>query len=185
MKKLSLLSTFLLSAMTLMAENKNITSPDGRLDVTVYNDNGLAEYSVTYDGKQMLTRSRLGLNTNVGDYTQNLTMTGAKTSMVSKEYDLSRSKTSHVKYSANTLTLDYKNAKGNEMSITFNVSNNDIAFSNVLGKRTQSAPWYIVRQAHSTSLTKPPRSSPHRQSHSWDGNAPNLHTKRNTHMMLR
>ena len=159
MKKLSLLSTFLLSAMTLMAENKNITSPDGRWDVTVYNDNGLAEYSVTYDGKQMLTRSRLGLNTNVGDYTQNLTMTGAKTSMVSKEYDLSRSKTSHVKYSANTLTLDYKNAKGNEMSITFNVSNNDIAFRYTLERPGKKNPKCAVVYSETSSFNFPDKTT--------------------------
>jgi hypothetical protein len=36
-----------------------IKSPDSKLVVTVSNENGRAEYSVNYEGKQMLSKSQM------------------------------------------------------------------------------------------------------------------------------
>ena len=68
---------FSLIALSAQAEEKQLTSPDGRLVVTVSDNQGCPSYQINYDGKVFLQPSALGLNTNVGDYTHGLTMTNA------------------------------------------------------------------------------------------------------------
>lgn len=50
-----------------MATDVKITSPDGRLQVDVNDNNGTPTYTVSYDGKTMMTPSALGLKTNIRD----------------------------------------------------------------------------------------------------------------------
>lgn len=88
---------FSLIALSAQAEEKQLTSLDGRLVVTVSDNQGCPSYQINYDGKAFLQPSALGLNTNVGDYTHGLTMTHASDVTTIKEsYSLSRIKKSKV-----------------------------------------------------------------------------------------
>ncbi len=60
--------------MTAVADNVQVSSPDGHIVLTLYNDAGRAEYDIAYDNHQMLTRSRLGFKSDLGDFSQNLTL---------------------------------------------------------------------------------------------------------------
>ena len=67
MKKL--LITTMLTATCIFAANAKelkVTSPDGRLVVTLNDNRGIPVYSATYDGNEAIKPSRLGLITNVG-----------------------------------------------------------------------------------------------------------------------
>ena len=57
-----------ISALSMSAENVLMASPDGKLQVTVSEENGKIGYTVDYDGKSMLQKSALGLKTNIGNY---------------------------------------------------------------------------------------------------------------------
>lgn len=129
MKKLILfLFAILVTGMT-NANDVVIKSPDSRLVVTVSNNQGKAEYTVAYNGKQMLIRSALGLKSNVGDFTNGLAIKGdIQESTVENHYTMTRTKKSESDYKANKTSITFENASHQEITVTFQVSDNDIAY---------------------------------------------------------
>lgn len=105
-----------------------VESPDGNLKVDVTVNNGAPVYSVTYKGNVMLEDSPLGLLTNEGDLSANMTFVKSDTGSVQKEYTQDRIKRSHINYKARTLRCEFRNADGKSIAVLFQVSNNDIAF---------------------------------------------------------
>ena len=128
-------------------ENK-VSSPDGRLEVSVMLGRGGAPaYTVSYDSNVILENSPLGLVTTGGDLTRGLEFVSADTESVSKNYTQPKVKKSQISYNANKLTYVVKDAKGQEMSIIFEVSNNDIAFRYKLGTYRGRYSTVILREA--------------------------------------
>ena len=74
MKKAIIFSLAALMTANAMAIDVKVASPDGKLQVTISDEGGKPTYVVNYDGKQMMTPSALGLNTNI----VKLIRTGAK-----------------------------------------------------------------------------------------------------------
>lgn len=105
-----------------------VSSPDSKLVVNTGLQDGRPVYSVAYDGKPIIMQSPLGFVSNIGDFSAGLTLAGESTDKVHKSFDQDRIKQSHIDYSANKLITEYKNAKGQKMSIEWLVSDNDIAF---------------------------------------------------------
>ena len=118
----------LMASIGAYAEKNTISSPDGKLNVVVEDRDGKLYYSIDYAGKRMMEESQLGLLANVGDFSQGLTYQSKKEAKVEKSYDLRTAKVSHVDYHANQLHVTYINGKKQPMTVTFNVSNNDVAF---------------------------------------------------------
>lgn len=111
------------------ANAQSVTSPDGDIKVTLeLTDQGKPQYSVNYEGQEMLKPSALGLTTNIGDYTQGLTLKGVVTNPVSDTYSLRNIKQSHVAYQANEAVATYEKDGRTVMDIIFRVSNRDVAF---------------------------------------------------------
>ena len=69
MKKI-LLPLLLSFPMLMVAEDLNVSSPDGNLKVTLSDNGGKLSYAVTYKEHSIIESSPLGLITNVGDYTK-------------------------------------------------------------------------------------------------------------------
>ena len=118
----------LLAASALTAREETVTSPGGGLQVTVSDTDGTPSYRISLDGIPMLTDSRLGLRTSIGDFTRGMSITRTATEAISKDYDLRTVKQSHLSYRANSLTLMLENDLHQQMSVTFLVSDNDVAF---------------------------------------------------------
>ena len=112
-----------------------VSSPDGRLVVNVSCEGGRAFYSAELDGQTMLLPSALGLKTSIGDFTKELSIVNSQSSNVSNTYTMRGTKASKADYQANVLTLDLENKDKAKMSITFQVSNNDIAFRYALPRQ--------------------------------------------------
>ena len=111
------------------AKAQSVTSPNGDIKVTLELTNqGKPQYSVNYEGQEMLKPSALGLTTNIGDYTQGLTLKGVVTNPVSDTYSLRNIKQSHVAYQANEAVATYEKDGRTVMDIIFRVSNRDVAF---------------------------------------------------------
>ena len=127
MKRL-LIPLFLAVAAIGNAQEATVKSPDGKLTVNVATDNSKAYYTVTLDGQTMLERSQLGFTANYGDFANGLTMEKWDVKPEAFEYDMTRTKTSHVSVSRNCLTATFRNAKGLQMMVEFKVSNSDVAF---------------------------------------------------------
>ncbi|WP_036878372.1 glycoside hydrolase family 97 protein [Xylanibacter oryzae] len=129
MKRQILLSLALMTAGLAMAGDVLIKSPDSKLVVIVSNEDGRAEYSVNYEGKQMLTKSYLGLKTNIEDFTQGLTLKNdVATSEVNNSYTMNRTKRAVSEYHANQALITFENSNKREFTVTFQVSNNNIAY---------------------------------------------------------
>jgi len=111
-----------------------VKSPDGHLELNISIADGGAQYSVSFKGISILENSPLGLVTNEGDFTKNISFVSSSQDQVEKAYRQDRIKVSDIQYKANTLTCTIKNQEDKEISIHFQVSDNDIAFRYELPK---------------------------------------------------
>ncbi len=149
MKSFRILCTWMLmtqASLLMTAQVATISGPDGRLQVNVDVKEGRPVYSITYDGKQMLEDSPLGFVANTGDYSGNVSYMDSKRSKIEKTYTLNRSKVSNVDYKANELKVDFEAAK-KPFTITFRVSDNDIAFRYELPKKGDTGSIIIEKEA--------------------------------------
>ena len=158
MKKIMLTVVACVAMAGAQATDVNVTSPDGKLVVSVACDNGQAAYCVSYDGKQLLTRSLLGLETNIGDFTRGLTLGDTRTTTIDRTYKMARTKASTVLYVANQADIELTNADGYPMTVTFCVSNNDVAFRYSLPRGKNDNPKCVVVKREATSFNFPPQS---------------------------
>ncbi len=110
------------------AEKNTVVSPDGKLKVTTEDVDGKLYYSVDYNGINMMQPSRLGVESNIGDFTQGLKYKSVDTKVIDKTYTMRSTKASNVTYKANQMTVNYLNGKNVPVSVTFSVSNHDVAF---------------------------------------------------------
>ena len=130
------MALFAVASVTMVsAEEYNVASPDGRIDVSISDDGGRLRYETCLDGVQMLQPSALGLLTSVGDFSKGLQIVGEESRSVNETYKMRNTKASHVYYCANELTLKVKNAAGQQFSVQFRVSNRDVAFRYLLERQ--------------------------------------------------
>lgn len=114
---------------TIRAEEKKISSPDGKLSVTVTDDKGIPSYAVAYRGASFIELSSLGLNTNIGDFTQQMTLTAVSPVMaIDEHYELSTIKRKQVHYQANKGVFTFSKDGKVVYDVIFQISNNDVAF---------------------------------------------------------
>lgn len=158
------LSTFLaicfaaISTVIANAQDLQDYSPDGRLCVSLYLDaDGRPTYTVAYDNKEILARSPLGLQTNIGDFTQKLSVVGHSMKAIKQHYNPSRIKTSSVDYIANEVIWNMVNADQRPIDIVFRVSNNDIAIRYSLPKNDETGSVRILSEA--TGFTFPDKTT--------------------------
>ncbi len=111
------------------AQAQEISSPDSKLVVSVSVDNGIPTYSLTYDGNIFLENSPLGLKTNVGDFSKDLSLNEEiSRTKIDESYALPNIKKSGVHYVANEGVFSFLRDDRAAFDITFRVSNNDVAF---------------------------------------------------------
>ena len=146
-KNLKTTLVLLFAAVASVAQNVEMTGPDGRLRVKVVNggETGVS-YSVTYDGKQMVNASPLGLETNIGDFSNGLTLVKHETAQIDTTYRLTRIKTSQVHYRANELVCHLSNAEGKPMLVTFRISDNDVAFRYTLPREGETGSVRVMEE---------------------------------------
>lgn len=155
MKQLLLpLAAALFAGSSALAETVSATSPDGLLQVHVTDNDGKLTYSITYDGKPMLVDSRLGINTNIADYSQRLSLKSHKTTPVSKQYEMRGTKANTATYTANLLQLEYATPDSKvPLLIEFSVGNNDVGFRYEFPE--SAVPACIVVESEATSFRMP------------------------------
>ena len=154
-KKLFSFALLMVSALTAMAQAVSVSSPNGKLKVDITCQNGQAAYTVSYDGKTMMTPSALGLKTDIGDYTKGLKLTDSQQSSVDKTYTMTRTKTASSHFVANQLDVTLTNADDMPMVVTFLVSDNDIAFRYTLQKGKLKDINSVVIQSEATGFNFP------------------------------
>lgn len=111
------------------AEEKKIAGPDGKLVVTVFVENGSPFYSVSLGNKQFLEKSPLGINTNIGDFSSDLTLNDSVAiKKITDSYALPNIKKSRVDYEASEGIFTFSKEGKKVIDVVFRVSNNDVAY---------------------------------------------------------
>lgn len=147
MKKHVMSLLTLLVILPMSAGNVTISSPDKNLTVGISLDNGRPSYTVSYKNEQMLEKSPLGVQTNVGDFSTGLTYLGKEEAAIDEAYTQDRTKKSNIHYQANEVSCSYENTNKQKITITFRVSNNDIAFRYSLFQQGETACCIIEKEA--------------------------------------
>ena len=151
---LLLLPLFSSSAQNPQSDVATVTSPDGRLVVTIGTDSGQPFYSVVYDGIPFLQQSSLGLVTDFADGSRNMSLGSVSNSSVSKDYTLAQAKVSKVHYAANQADVEF-HGPDFRYSVTFLVSDNDVAFRYVVPRQKDDNPKCAVIRQEKTSFRFP------------------------------
>ena len=119
----------LLGSSVASAENKQITSPDGKLVVTVADMDGRPSYSVSYDNVLFLKPSPLGIIANIGDFSSGMSLEkNVSTNKIDETYELASIKQSKVRYVANEAVFSFTQQGKTIYDVIFRISNNDVAF---------------------------------------------------------
>ena len=128
------------------AENITISSPDKKLEVSLFLKDNSVKYSVSYRNKVMLEESPLGLITNVSDFSKNLTFVEKKEQTIQETYFEKKIKKSKVDYHASELVATFETFKKERFSIVFRVSNNDIAIKYMLAQNGETARCIVLKE---------------------------------------
>ena len=147
MRKIVLLCCLLITPAIYSQNQMTVSGPDGNLKVNVLVENGKPMYSVTYKGKIILDNSPLGLITNEGDFSTGMRFLGSDTGDVDKEYLQAKIKQSTIRHKANTLKCTFSNSEEKQISILFQVSNNDIAFRYEIPKWGETRACVVEKEA--------------------------------------
>ena len=129
MVKFFIVMAMLLGSSVASAENKQITSPDGKLVVTVSDVDGRPSYSVSYDNVLFLKPSPLGMIANIGDFSSGMSLEkNVSTNKIDETYELASIKQSKVRYVANEAVFSFTQQGKTIYDVIFRISNNDVAF---------------------------------------------------------
>ncbi|EGN03388.1 hypothetical protein HMPREF0127_02637 [Bacteroides sp. 1_1_30] len=129
MMKFFIVMAMLLASSVASAENKQITSPDGKLVVTVADMDGRPSYSVSYDNVLFLKPSPLGMIANIGDFSSGMSLEkNVSTNKIDETYELASIKQSKVRYVANEAVFSFTQQGKTIYDVIFRISNNDVAF---------------------------------------------------------
>lgn len=128
MKKNNILLQIAMFLLPVSAVNAQ-TSPDGKLQVNVTCADGKPVYTVTYNGKPCMKTSPLGLNTNIGDFTKDLSLSNCSAvEPVKTDYTLYNIKRKNNHYEANQQIYTFSQNGKEVLKAIFQISNSNIAF---------------------------------------------------------
>ena len=105
-----------------------VSSPDKNLKLDVFIEDGKPMYSIHYKNQVMLESSPLGLYTNEGDFYEDMVFVNAKCGTDQKDYTQDKIKRYSNSYRANTLSYTIENTNQRQITVKFQVSDNDVAF---------------------------------------------------------
>ena len=107
---------------------ERLTSPKGDMVVVVDVQNGKPTYEVSLGGVPFLKPSPLGLVTNIGDFTDGLTLAGCDSKTQHDEYWLKTTKKSHISYDATEAVCCFEKNGRHVLDIQFHITERDVAY---------------------------------------------------------
>ena len=129
---------YLSTAIAAMADTHcRIVSPDGSTNVYIITLDGKAYYNVEHHGNTFVSTSRLGMSTNIGDFSA-LEYVSVDQEIVDGSYELKTVKASEISYKANKAVCTFRNPAGQALKVEFRVGDNDVAFRYILPKEGET-----------------------------------------------
>lgn len=132
------------------ATSEVVTGPDGRLVVTVSDNNGRPEYKVDYDGIPFILPSALGLDTDMSDFRSGMTILKASpVENIDETYSIPNIKKSTVHHRANSRKITFAHDGKKIFDVIFEVSDNDVAYRYNLRPQGESLSAIVLDEASS------------------------------------
>ncbi len=117
-----------------------LSSPNGKLVVNVSDADGVPNYTVAYDGEEMLAQSPLGLVMDTGDFANGMTITAVSpTETIAETYCVPTIKQREVSYTATRSVLTFSKDGQAIYDIIFQISDRDVAFKYALYEQRSTA----------------------------------------------
>lgn len=140
------------------AYEKTLQSPDGKTFLTFTLSEGRASYSAGYNDPKdnavvLIEKSPLGLVTDCGDYTENLSYITDRTEQININYNLKHSKTSQVDKTATHYIVTLTNQSGHNIKIEFVIQTDNIAFRYNLSRAGETGSVRVMTE--NTGFTLP------------------------------
>ena len=145
----------LINPLLVFSQSATVTSPDEKLTVRVYTEEGNVFYEVTSNSEVVLEKSLLGLQTNLVNLASDLEWVGAEQTAVSKSYEMQKGKFSSIEYEANQLLVMLQNKDGKKLNINFQVSNNNIGLRYEIPVSKDPDPLALVVEKELTGFNFP------------------------------
>ena len=150
--KTLLLCAFLSLPAMLRAEDFIVTSPDGHLTATVSLADGKLSYSVSRDGRSLVSESPLGLNLATADLSEGLELVNTENGSVDDAYTLPVGKRSQYRDHCNTLSVTTK--KGTwKLTVMFRVYDDGFAFRYMIPKYSGHSSALLTGEASRIRVT--------------------------------
>lgn len=129
MMKLFLAVSMLLLTAVANANERQLTSPDGKLSVIVSDTNGQPSYCISYNNVSFLESSPLGLLTNIGDFSRQMSLgKDIRIKKINEVYELPNIKQSKVHYVATEAVIPFVRDGKTIYDVVFRISNRDVVF---------------------------------------------------------
>ena len=114
---------------TAFLQAQSLSSPDQKIRVDVAVSSGQPVYSIYFNKRPVLQKSALGLDINgVSFHDQLKTSSVSPVQATEAHYNMLNAKKSEITYKANKRTFIWSNLNGQKISVTFQVSNDGVAF---------------------------------------------------------
>lgn len=133
-----------------------VSGPNGITDVYVLTIDGKAYYQVEHHSNPFVSTSRLGMRTNIGDFSE-LEFVGMEQSPVTGTYKMDRSKTSDVTYEATKAICTFRNKEGRTLQVEFRVGRYDVAFRYIIPKEGETGSVRILEELTEFSFNDDPQ----------------------------
>ena len=132
-----------------------VSGPDGITDVYVLTIDGKAYYQVEHQSNPFVSTSRLGMRTNIGDFSE-LEFVSMEQSPVAGSYKMDRSKASDVTYEATKAICTFKNKDDRTLQVEFRVGRYDVAFRYIIPKEGETGSVRIFEELTEFSFNDTP-----------------------------
>ena len=127
--RLGIIGLTLCLSVPSFAKEHTVKSPDGKIVVTISDEQGKPTYTVNYLTDEFIHPSPLGLNTNIGDFTKGMALRENTTvNEIKENYSLATIKQSKVDYQANEMVCTFEKEGKRIYDVIFRVSDKDVAF---------------------------------------------------------
>ncbi len=133
----------------------DVTSPNGKIKVSLVkvNKGKYSDYSfsIGYTDKQILSKSSLGLETNLQKFTDNLVLKSvSKKKQINEGYVMITGKRSHCSNKGVEKCFSFENENGQQLDVTFRVYNDGVAIK--YGLNAVAEDEYVINEYTSYSI---------------------------------
>ncbi len=142
--------TAALAAMPLLAAAVDVTSPDGRIMVSVDTPDGVPTYSMTFDGKTVVRPSHLGLElADAPDLMKGFEIIGTKTGSTDETWQPVWGETRDIRNHYNELLVEMKQPETDRfMNLRFRVYDDGMGFRYEFPQQ-KNLVYFVVKEEHS------------------------------------